>query len=90
MTNLNSLSIVESYRRASEVSDTHYQLSDSTAHFNSQDLKQRIREEMEAERAIQDKFARGEYNTSRFASKPASTPTPTPAPTPNPQGSKNN
>jgi hypothetical protein len=78
LTNLNSLSIVESYRRASEVSDTHYQLSDSTAYFNN-DLKQRIREEMEAEKAIQDKFSKGEYNTSRFNKA---------SPTPPPQSSR--
>lgn len=78
LTNLNSLSIVESYRRASEVSDTHYQLNDSTAYFNSQELKQRIKQEMEAEKAIQDKFSRGDYNTSRFTNRAITSPTPHP------------
>lgn len=64
LTNLNSLSIVESYRRASEAGDSHYQLSDSTAYFNSHDLHARNQ---------QDKTIRDYSKFTR--SPPAPTPT---------------
>ena len=65
---------MESYRRASEASDIQYQLSDSTAHFNSQDLHARIKQEIEHEKAIQDKLNKGEYSSKFIRSPPVPNP----------------
>jgi hypothetical protein len=75
---------VESYRRASEASDVQYQLSDSTAHFNSQDLHARIKQEIEQEKAIQDRLNKGEYSSKFIRSPPIPTPSERKPPIPTP------
>lgn len=73
LTDLNCLSVVQSYRKPSERSEVvPKQLGDSSKIIQEASmLKEKIRKEREVEKSIHEQFSNGQYTTSRFNSRVA-------------------